>query len=293
MPLHKKITRGLIYLVLIVSTGLLLYPVVYLVLGSFTTPDRLLDTILLPIPNTLNLRTITSAWNGGLWQAYAFTLGRCLFYIALALFVGLFGGYIFSKLDFPGRQKLFLLFLSGLVMPSILLIVPMYLMIARFPLFGGNNLFGQGGQGLINDIRALFVFGWVPPLAIFLFKQSYDMLPTEYEDAARMDGAGLLTIIFRVYGPLLKPAIAAIVVVTFIGIWNDFLWPNLVINNRPAFLPITLRVGGIGLSNTSSAGAPNPGALLRILLALWPPAVVYLAFQRYFVQGLVASGLKG
>jgi multiple sugar transport system permease protein len=289
----KPLTRGLTYLFLIVATGLLLYPVVYMLLGSFTTPSRLLATIMLPIPNTLNLPIIVGAWNNGLWQAYVFTLARCLFYIALGLFVGLFGGYVFSKLKFPGRNRLFLLFLSGLVMPAILLLVPMYLMVARFPLLGGNTLFGQGGQGLINDLRSLFLFGWVSPFAIFLFKQSYDMLPTDYEEAAKMDGAGLLTIIFRVYGPLLKPVIAALIVITFLSIWNDYLWPSLIITDRPEFLPITLRVVGTGLSNTSSTGSPSPAAFMRILLALWPPALVYLIFQRYFIQGLVASGLKG
>src|SRR5205814_263929 len=120
-----------------------------------------------------------------------------------------------------------------------------------------------------------------------------DMLPMEYQDAAKLDGAGMLTIIRYVYGPLLKPVIAAVVVVTFLAIWNDYLWPNLTLMDHPAFVPITLRVVGIGLANTSSAGPPNPAGLMRSLLALWPPALVYLVLQRYFVQGLVATGLKG
>jgi len=165
---------------------------------------------------------------------------------------------------------------------------------AWFPLAGGNNILGQGGHGLINDWRILFVFGWVPPFAIFLCKQGYDMLPNDYQDAAKLAGAGMFTIITRVYGPLLKPVIAALVVVTFLSIWNDYLWPDLTLTDHPQFVPITLRIAGIGVSNTSSGfGPPNPAALMRILLALWPPALVYLALQRYFVQGLVASGLKG
>ena len=83
-------------------------------------------------------------------------------------------------------------------------------MMAWWPNTGGNNWLGQGGHGLIEDWRVLFIGGWVPPFAIFIFKQSFDMLPTEYEDAAKMDGAGIFTIIFRVYGPLLKPPIVAL-----------------------------------------------------------------------------------
>jgi multiple sugar transport system permease protein len=294
MKTTPVLVRGLTYAFLIVSTLLLIYPVLYMVLGAFTTSSRLAETILLPIPNTLNLRIIQQAWTTGLWQAYVFTLARCVFYIVLALTVGLIGGYIFSKLNFPGRHKLFLLFLSGLVLPQVVLIVPMYLMMAWFPLAGGNNILGQGGHGLINDWRILFVFGWVPPFAIFLFKQSYDMLPNEYQDAAKLDGAGMFTIIAHVYGPLLKPVIAAVIVITFLSIWNDYLWPDLTLTDHPEFVPITLRIVGVGVSNTSSGGgSPNPAGLMRVLLALWPPALVYLVLQRYFVQGLVASGLKG
>ena len=113
MQTSKVLTRGLMYLFLIVATGLVFYPTLYMALAAFTTPDRLLNTVLLPIPNTFNLDFLVEWWNIGLWQAYVFTLLRCLFYIALGLFVGLFGGYIFSKLNFPGRHKLFLLFLKG------------------------------------------------------------------------------------------------------------------------------------------------------------------------------------
>jgi len=294
MQTSKAITRGFAYLFLFVATALVFYPTLYILLGAFTTPQRLIDSILLPIPNTLNLDFLVVWWSSGLWQAYVFTLGRCLFYIVLGLFAGLFGGYVFSKLRFPGRDKLFLLFLSGMLMPAMILIVPMYLMVARFPLFGGNNLFGLGGQGLLTDLRSLFLFGWVSPFAIFLFKQNYDMLPTEYEDAAKMDGAGLMTIIFRVYGPLLRPTAAALIIITFLAIWNDYLWPSLMfpdIYNPPHFGPITLATGGIMFN--AYGGAPDPLSFLSILMVLWPPALVYLIFQRYFIQGLVASGLKG
>jgi multiple sugar transport system permease protein len=290
---QPRVRRGLTYLFLIVATLLLLYPIIYMVLAAFTTPSRLQATIMLPIPNTLNLRQIQSAWSAGLWQAYVFTLARCLFYIVLVLLTGLIGGYIFSKLTFPGRNKLFLFFLSGLVLPQIVLLVPMYLMMVWFPLQGGNNILGQGGHGLINHWQSLFVFGWVSPLGLFIFKQSYDMLPVEYQDAARLDGAGMFTIIRSVYGPLLKPVIAAVVVITFLAIWNDYLWPSLVLTDHPDFTPITLRVAGVGIANTSSASQGSSSGFLRILLALWPPALVYFALQRYFVQGLVASGLKG
>lgn len=294
MKNQRFIVRTLSYLFLGVSSFIMIYPVLFMALGAFTTKNRFLEADILPIPNTFNVTLFQRALGAGVWDAYVFTLQRCAFYIVITLFVGLLGGYIFSKLNFPGKNKVFLLFLSGMVMPGILMLVPMYLLMAWFPFFGGNNWLGQGGHGLIGQWPVLFVYGWVPPFAIFLFKQSFDMLPSEYEDAAKMDGAGMFTIIFRIYGPLLKPPIVALFIVTFLGVWNDYLWPSLTIAGHPEFYPIAYRIQSVILSDYSPVGTTDyPALMVRTFLATWPPALVYFLLQRYFVQGLVASGLKG
>ena len=294
MKRKRTLTRTLSYTFLIISSFCMIYPVLFMVLGSFTTSDRFLEATILPIPNTLNIDLFQKAMAAGISKAYTFTLIRVVFYMGVTLLVGLTGGYIFSKMRFPGKNAAFLLLLSGMVMPGILMLVPMYLMIAWFPLTGGNNIFGQGGHGLVGSWAALFVYGWVPPFAIFLLKQTFDMLPTEYEDAAKMDGAGMFTIIFRVYGPLLKPPIVALVIVTFLGVWNDYLWPSLVISGSPDYYPIAYRIQYVILGDWSPVGTTNyPAVMIRTFLATWPPALVYFLLQRYFVQGLVGSGLKG
>jgi multiple sugar transport system permease protein len=274
------------YSFLTIASLLIIYPVLYLVLGAFTTPERFFEAALLPIPNTLTLGALARLWDA-LRGAYLVTLVRVAFYIVVTLAVGVLGGYFFSRVRFPGRDLAFLLLLSGLVMPSILMIVPNFIQMARWPLAGGNDLWGQGDHGFIGEWPVLFLYGWVPPFAIFLLKQTFDMLPIDYEEAARIDGAGLFTLLFRVYGPMLTPALAALAIVTFLGVWNDYLWPSLTIYGNPTWYPISFRVAGIG------SGRASPGAFLLIMFALWPPALVYLVLQRYFVQGLVASGLKG
>jgi multiple sugar transport system permease protein len=294
MRRRRTIIRTLSYLFLSISSFIMIYPVLFMALGSFTTNDRFLEAIILPIPNTLNVALFQRALGAGVWDSYLFTFYRCAFYISVTILVGLIGGYIFSKLRFPGKNKVFLLFLSGMVMPGILMLVPMYLQMAWFPLVGGNNLLGRGGHGLIGEWPVLFVYGWVPPFAIFLFKQSYDMLPREYEDAAKVDGAGMFTIIFRLYAPLLKPPIVALIIVTFLGVWNDYLWPSMTIAGHPEYYPIAYRVQWVILSDWSPVGTTDyPAVMVRTFLATWPPAAVYFLLQRYFVQGLVASGLKG
>lgn len=294
MKRRQTILKSLSYIFLGITSFCMIYPVLFMALGAFTTNDRFLDANILPIPNTLNVEFFKRSLQAGIWDSYIFTLVRVGFYMAVTLIVGMLGGYIFSKLRFPGKNRAFLLFLSGMVMPGILMLVPSYLMMAWWPLAGGNNILGQGGHGFIGDWPVLFIGGWVPPFAIFLFKQSFDMLPTEYEDAAKMDGAGMFTIIFRVYGPLLKPPIVALVIVTFLGTWNDYLWPALTISGNPDYYPIAYRIQYVILSDYSPVGTTNyPALMIRTFLATWPPAMVYFLLQRYFVQGLVASGLKG
>ena len=294
MNRRRLVLKVLSYIFLIITSFIMIYPVLYMALGSFTTNDQFLEANILPIPNTLNIALFKRALGAGVWDSYVFTLIRVAFYITITLMVGLIGGYIYSKLHFPGKNRVFLLFLAGMVMPGILMLVPMYLMMAWFPLTGGNNILGQGGHGFIGEWPVLFIYGWVPPFAIFLLKQSFDMLPTEYEEAAKMDGAGMFTIIFRVYGPLLKPPIVALVIVTFLGVWNDYLWPSLTISGHPDYYPIAYAIQYVILSDWSPVGTTYyPAIMIRTFLATWPPAAVYFLLQRYFVQGLVASGLKG
>ncbi len=296
MKQRAVVTKTLSYIFLIISSFIMIYPVLFMALGTFTTNRRFLEAVFLPIPNTLNAEMFVRAWGAGAGEAYVFTLIRVAFYVIVTVLVGLIGGYIFSKMQFPGKNRVFLLFLSGMVMPGILMIVPAFLMMAWWPLAGGNNWLGQGGTGWIGKWQVLFIGGWVPVFAIFLLKQSFDMLPTEYEDAAKIDGAGLFTIIFQVYGPLLKPPIVVLIIFTFLGNWNDYLWPSLTVAGHPNLYPIALRMQSIILSDFSPTpmGTTNfPAEMLRAFMATWPPAAVYFLLQRYFVQGLVGSGLKG
>ena len=294
MKQRQAMLKTASYIFLIVSSFIMVYPVIFMVLGAFTTEQQFAQTIILPVPNTLNADIFKRAFNSGISASYVFTLIRVAWSIFTTLTVGVIGGYIFSKLKFPGRNKVFLLFLSGMVMPGILMLVPQYLMMAWWPNAGGNNWLGQGGHGLIESWQVLFIGGWVPPFAIFVLKQSFDMLPTEYEDAAKMDGAGIFTIIFRVYGPLLKPPLVALTILTFLGTWNDYLWPALTISGHPQYYPIILQLQSVMLTDASSFSTVNyPAVFVKTFLATWPPAAVYFLLQRYFVQGLVGSGLKG
>lgn len=296
MKREQAVTRIISYAILLVTTSVMMYPVLYMLLGVFTTQERFLETVLLPLPNTLNLDMFARALRVGYLRAYGVTALLVIYHCLVSAVVSLLAGYVFSKLRFAGRDTIFLLFLSGMVMPAILMMIPSYLMHARFPLVGGNSLVGLGGHGFINEPAIYFINGLVPIFAIFLVKQSYDMLPREYEDAAKLDGAGVLTLIFRLYLPMLWPPLVAVIIVTAFAQWNQYLWPLMTMGGRPQWQPIALAANNLPGLEPTELGTFNihyPATLMRAFLVSWPPAVLYLLLQRFFVQGLTGTGLKG
>lgn len=259
----------------------MIYPVFFVFAGSFLNNDELRQAGLLPIPKAFPLdlhRTVLE----GLRPAIGVTLVRAGWYVGLALVASVLGGYVFSRLRFPGKNTVFLFFLASLTVPPLVIILPNYIMIARFPLAGGNNISGVGGSGLIDTMPALLIYGMVDAFAIFLVKQSFDMIPREYEDAARVEGAGLVTILWRIYVPMLKPALMTVIVIVFVTIWNDYFWPRLIIHSNRALTPVALAAGG------ATRGGITSGLLASATLVTLPPLALFLLLQRYFVGGIAA-----
>jgi multiple sugar transport system permease protein len=289
-----------IYTVLTASSVVLLYPLAFMVSATFTSTAQYYRTSFFPIPDFFDFRNylpiLLDCSQGCIYQAMLTTLLREAWYLGCMLVVSIFGGYVFARLRFPGKDALFLFLLSGLMVPSILLLLPLYVMLARWPLIGGNDITGQGGSGFVNAWPALFILGMVDVLALFLIKQNYEMIPGEYEEAALVDGAGTLRIIMQVYVPMLRPALTALSLLVFIGIWNDYLGPLIFVGGNKEITPIALTVQRLIYDLTqrqSETVADFPVIFGATTLMTIPPVAVYFALQRYIVQGLVGVGIKG
>ena len=284
-----------IYFYLILISSFLFYPFLFIFIGSFATVDDYYCTRLLPLPRCPTLTAYRVVLQPTLLLALHITLLRVIWYVCLALLTTLMGGYVFSRLHFPGKQMLLMFFLGGLAIPPILTCLPVYIMLAHWPLAGGNNLWGQGGHGLVNEWPVLFILGVVDAFGLFLLKQNYDMFPFEYEEAAIMDGSGFFTTIFCIYAPMLKPALSAIAIVAFVTTWNDYFYPFLFVSGNEQLVPIALRVQKMiqGMSSWGSVTTtPFPTLFAAATLMCLPPILLYVALQRFFVQGLVGIGIR-
>jgi multiple sugar transport system permease protein len=182
--------------------------------------------------------------------------------------------YAFARLHFRGRELLFALFLSVLMVPGQLLILPQYELMVTL--------------GLLNTIPALILPGLFSAFGTFLLRQFFLTIPAELEEAALLDGASRLRIYWNVMLPLVRPALAALAVITMMNSWNDLLWP-LVVNTDPNVMPISA-----GLTTLQGQFLTNyPALMAGALLASLPMLLVFLVLQRQFVQGIALTGSKG
>lgn len=200
---------------------------------------------------------------------------------------GSLAGYALAKLRFRGRSGVVGLVLGSMMVPSIVTMVPTFLILRFFPLAGGNDLFGQGGAGFINSYGAVLIPFAVGPFAMFFMRQFFLALPDELGEAARIDGASELRIFWRVYLPLALPGVAVLGILTFQAGWNSFLWPLIALND-PQMMTVQ-----VGLSSFINEYETAYGPLMAgTVLASVPVLIIFVYAQRHIVQGFATSGVK-
>lgn len=204
------------------------------------------------------------------------------------LFFGSLSGYAFAKLKFRMNQPFFRILLVSMMVPGIVTMIPSVYVLRHIPLAGGNDLFGSGGYGLMNSFWGIILPGASGTFAVFFMRQFFLTLPNDMMEMARIEGCGEFKIFWRIYLPLTKPALATLGIFTFQAGWNGFLWPMIVLND-PAKATIQMGLQAFSYNYQTDYGPMMAGALVAIL----PILVLFLLLQRYFIQGIAFSGIKG
>ena len=181
--------------------------------------------------------------------------------------------YAFARIEFPGREVIFWLFLGTMMIPASVLVIPLYLMMAKM---GLNNTF----WGIVLP----FVFA--SPYAVFLLRQSFRQIPQEIIDAATMDGAGQVRILFSIVVPISKPIIATLVLITVVSQWNSFLWPRIIAATRPRVLTVATA------ALQSQYNANWTYVMAATTIALVPLIALFIVFQRHIVESIALTGIK-
>lgn len=265
------------YLVLIAGAAIMVLPFLYMVSTSFKSQTYVLTIPPQFIPHPATTSNYTAAWSTDNFAKYFLnSLIVAVLSTALSLLLSSMMAYAFARFRFPGRELLFKVLLLGLMIPPIMLIIPQFIL-AKY-------------LGLIDSMTGLIVFyvGFSLSLNTFLLRGFFQAIPVELEQAMQVDGAGAFIRYWRLILPLAKPALATATIFTFLGSWDEFTWA-LTIINTPSKRTLPIAIALFQGQNSTLWGLVFAASIIAIV----PVIVVFLLFQRYFVQGLTAGAVKG
>jgi multiple sugar transport system permease protein len=281
----------LVYGALLLGAAVALFPFAWMVLGSFKSAR---ESNLFP-PTVLPLEWHAENYLAA-WTTPPSTLGRyflnslvvSVLGTSLQLVIGVLAAYAFARLRFPGRNALFLIVLATTMVPSEITLIPNFVTIRRFPLAGGNDIFGSGGSGLYDTYPAMILPFLAGAFNIFLLRQAFMRVPNEYWEAAQLDGSSGLGFLWRIMLPLTVPALFTVALFGFLGRWNALLWP-LIVTRSESMRPV--QVAMIYYQNEFQT---NYGLVMAAsFMVTLPIIVVFVLAQKNFIAGISSAGLKG
>ncbi len=265
------------YLIMIVLVLLVLLPLWWMVSTSLKAHQYILHTPPDLFPNPISFESYTRL-------GQEIDLLRTFFNSLLVGVVGTFAqiifaamaAYAFARMRWRGRDAVFVLYLATMMIPSVVLVIPQFIIVRTL--------------GWTNTYAALIIPPIFTAFGTFLLRQAFQALPRDIEQAAFIDGANHFTIFWRVLLPLIKPALATLTVLSFMGLWNSYLWPLFVARN-PAVttLPVALAQLQAGPNALTEWNVVMAGAVITVL----PLMIAYILAQKWFVQSVVANGIKG
>lgn len=271
-------TPRVLFLLLALFSGAMFYPFVWLIFSSFKTGADIvrIPVTLLPEQWTLGAyQMVLDPTRANLPIAYLNSIFVTTGTVISVLITSSMGGFVFARLDFPGRDYLFYFILATTMVPFLTLLIPLYIVMREL--------------NLLNSLWGVWVPGIFSSFGIFLCRQFVYGVPRELYDAAKIDGSGDFSIYRNIILPLTKPVLSALAIFTFLGSFNAYLWPLVVLNDEDKLtLPLI-----IARMANRFGGTDYQAVMAGSVLVSIPPLLVFLFFQRNFVRGIALTGLKG
>lgn len=279
------------YAIVIFGALVVIFPLYWMISTSFKTLEGSNQFPPTLLPREWDFNNYAEAW-----QTPPSSLGRYILNTVVYATVGTAGmlviavlaAYAFARLRFPGRDIVFLLVLATTMIPDEVTLIPRFVTIVHFPLFGENDLFGTGGNGLYDTYAGMILPNLAEPFMIFLLRQAFLGVPEDYWQAAQLDGVTGFGYLWRIMIPLTMPTVIAVAVLGFVDRWNDLLWP-LIVTRSESIRPVQ-----VAMLYYQGEFVTDRGVLMAAgFLVTVPVIVLYAVAQRYFIEGVINSGLKG
>ena len=265
------------YIIMIILALIFILPLLWMLSTSLKPKREWFSATIEWLPRTFTLENYTNIFNNAstpIERWFINSLVVATVTTLLILVVDALAAYAYARMEFPGRKQLFGLLLATLFLPGIMFLVPNFVTVANL--------------GLLNNYAGVIIPALAGVFGVFFLRQFFASIPKELEEAAEIDGANKLQIFYKIILPLSKPALATLGIITFLASWNDFLWPLLVLKDRDLqTLPPGLRT--LQGAYTSEYGLMMAGAVIVAI----PVLIIYIALQRFIVQSVASTGLKG
>jgi len=268
--------RPLLYLVVAAVAVVMVLPFYWMVVTAVSPASDILAFPPKWIPSRLTLEHFTVAFAKAPWLTYyQNSLVVAVVSVGSSLLFGLFAGYAFAVYRFPLQNVFFLLILSTLMVPVQVTSVALYIMLARIE--------------WVDSYLGILAPNFASAFGVFMIRQGIKAIPLDLVEAARMDGAGEVRIVLTIIAPLIKTTLATVAMILFLGSWNDFLWPVIVINSQE------LRTLPVGIALFKDPyGSINYGPLMAAtVIASGPMLLAYAVSQKFMIRGIALTGLKG
>ena len=267
----SKIVR---YIFLSLAALVFIYPFLWMLSATLRPENEIGGLDIFPSQLTLN-SYLTVFEKIPLLRAFANSLFVSLSVVTSVLLFGSLTGFALARLQFRGRNLVFMLVLLTMVIPVQLILIPLYILMVKL--------------GWVDSYLALIVPYGINALGVLMFRQAFKTSPQDVMDAARIDGASELSILFRIFWPLSVPTLITVAILTFMGVWNETLWPILAIRKSELMvMPQLVALFVVGGAAESQLGVQLAAATLLAL----PIVIAYTFFQKYFIASMAATGLK-
>jgi multiple sugar transport system permease protein len=288
IKLKELLGKLIVYALLTIGAIVFFAPWAWMVSASFQPIGEIFEWPPNWIPDTFTLANYSKFLTAEGFFRWVLNSGfLAVVVLVVQMFFNSLAAYSFAKQKFPGRDALFLMMLATLMIPGQLFLIPNYLILLRSPLFGGNNLLGVGGHGMLDSFWGIIIPYSFSVWSVFFMRQYMKTIPDDLLDAARMDGASEFTIYSKVILPLCGPALAAQAIFTFTFVWNDFFWPLIVISN-PELRTLQLGLALFIIKNKTVWDIVFAGSVISTL----PVLLIFIFFQKYFIRGIALTGMK-
>lgn len=273
--MKKRLIQALIHVILIVASITMIVPFAWMFLTAFKTVSE--STSINPFivfPSSWKLDNFLTVWKSyNFLYLYKNTLLMIFFRVVCAVLTATMAGYAFGRLKFPGKNFLFSLVLIQMMVPGQIFIIPQYIMVSK--------------MGMLNTVFALVFPGAVTAFGTFLLKQGYQGLPKDLEEAAGIDGCNIGQRFLLIMAPLTRSAMVSLGIFTAVFAFKDLMWPMIVCSNATS---TTLSAGLAKMQGQFSSSYPE--LMAAALMACLPMIILYLCFQKQFIEGIATSGGK-